>query len=77
MKKFSLVQKISGLRNLLRSLSDLASFKNGLSGSHHIFAHPQIARPFPIQDVKGKAKPYQVEQLLKLVEEYDLRLEEE
>ncbi len=48
-----------------------------ITGSHHIYAHPQIARPFPIQDVKGKAKPYQVEQLLKLVEEFNLRLEDE
>src|SRR5262245_53281633 len=48
-----------------------------ITGSHHIFAHARIQRPFPIQNVKGKAKPYQVEQLLKLVEEYDLRLEEE
>lgn len=47
------------------------------SGSHQVFSHEKIPRPFPIQDVNGKAKPYQVKQLLKFVEEYGLKLEEE
>ncbi len=31
-----------------------------ISGSHHIFEHPQVPQIVNIQNVKGKAKPYQV-----------------
>lgn len=44
-------------------------------GSHHIFVHPDVDRLVNLQDVKGKAKPYQIRQFLKLVEEYNLRME--
>jgi predicted RNA binding protein YcfA (HicA-like mRNA interferase family) len=47
------------------------------SGSHHIFSHPDVAELVNLQDVKGEAKPYQIRQFLRLVEKYDLRLEEE
>lgn len=47
-----------------------------VSGSHHIFVHPGIPELINLQNVKGKAKPYQVKQLLKIVEKYDLHLEE-
>jgi HicA-like toxin of HicAB toxin-antitoxin system len=42
------------------------------SGSHHIFAHPAVKELLNLQEVKGKAKPYQIGQFLKLVEKYDL-----
>lgn len=43
-------------------------------GSHHIFVHPDIAELLSIQPRKdGKAKPYQLRQFLKLIEEYSLR----
>ena len=45
-----------------------------VSGSHHIFVHPQVAELVNVQDVDGKAKPYQIRQFLKLVERYDLDL---
>lgn len=44
-------------------------------GSHHIFTHPDIPELVNLQNVKGQAKPYQVRQLLKLVERYNLELE--
>ncbi len=47
------------------------------SGSHHIFAHPKLSELLNLQNWKGKAKPYQIRQLLRLVEDYDLTLEEE
>jgi len=47
------------------------------SGSHHIFSHPDVAELVNLQDVKGEAKPYQIRQFLRLVEKYNLRLEEE
>jgi len=46
------------------------------SGSHHIFTHSSICELLNIQEVKGEAKPYQIRQLLKLVERYNLNMEE-
>ena len=43
-----------------------------VSGSHHIFAHPEVPELVNIQDRKGKAKPYQIRQFLQLVEQYNL-----
>ena len=43
-------------------------------GSHHIFAHPGVRELVNLHEVKGKAKPYQVKQLLALVEGYNLAL---
>jgi len=47
------------------------------SGSHHVFIHADIPELLNLQEVKGKAKPYQIGQLLRLVERYDLSLEED
>ena len=46
------------------------------SGSHHIFERPGIPEIVNVQNVKGQAKPYQIRQFLKLVEKYNLQLEE-
>ena len=46
-----------------------------ISGSHHIFNHLNIVELLNLQDVHGKAKPYQVRQFLQLVERHNLRLE--
>jgi predicted RNA binding protein YcfA (HicA-like mRNA interferase family) len=48
-----------------------------VSGSHHIFAHPAITELVNLQEVDGEAKPYQIRQFLRLVERYNLRLEDE
>lgn len=45
-----------------------------ISGSHHIFTHPAVRELLNLQDVAGKAKPYQVRQLLDLVERYNLSI---
>jgi len=45
-----------------------------VSGSHHIFAHPNVNELLNLQEVGGKAKPYQVKQLLQLAERYNLSL---
>jgi len=47
-----------------------------VSGSHHIYAHAEVPQLVNLQEVGGEAKPYQVRQLLRLVERYGLRLEE-
>jgi hypothetical protein len=64
-----------------RDLDDLAAgfgFRLARqSGSHRIYTHPAVAELLNLQDVGGVAKPYQIRQLLRLVERYDLRLEGE
>ena len=47
-----------------------------MNGSHHVFVHPDIPELVNLQDVNGEAKPYQIRQLLRLVERYNLRLED-
>lgn len=48
-----------------------------MRGSHHMFSHPGIPELLSIQPkAGGKAKPYQVRQLVKLIEQYDLSLNE-
>jgi predicted RNA binding protein YcfA (HicA-like mRNA interferase family) len=63
------------------AFADLCNLAEGLSfelrrvsGSHHVFAHPDIPQVINLQSVRGQAKPYQVRQLLRLVERYDLKL---
>ena len=46
-------------------------------GSHHIFSHPSIPELVNLQSVNGKCKPYQVRQVLDLVDRYNLDLEAE
>lgn len=48
-----------------------------VSGSHHVFSHPEVREVLSLQEVGGEAKPYQIRQLLRLIERYNLRLEDE
>ncbi|HEV2419468.1 MAG TPA: type II toxin-antitoxin system HicA family toxin [Terriglobia bacterium] len=43
-------------------------------GSHHVFARQDVRELVNLQEVRGKAKPYQVKQLLHLAERYNLVL---
>lgn len=43
-------------------------------GSHHIYEHPQASRPLNVQEHRGQAKPYQVRQFLRDVEEFQLTI---
>lgn len=45
-----------------------------VKGSHHILVHPGISEFVNLQDVGGRAKPYQIRQFLSLVECYNLEL---
>ncbi len=61
-----------------RRLVEAFGFKLArVSGSHHIFCHPDIPEVANIQQVSGEAKPYQIRQFLRLVERYNLELEDE
>jgi predicted RNA binding protein YcfA (HicA-like mRNA interferase family) len=45
-----------------------------INGSHHLFVHPKATRPLNFQEVGGKAKPYQVKQFLRDIEEFNLTM---
>jgi hypothetical protein len=45
--------------------------------SHYVFARAQVSELLNLQAVRGEAKPYQIRQFLRLVERYNLRLEDE
>jgi predicted RNA binding protein YcfA (HicA-like mRNA interferase family) len=83
MKPRKLIQKLAGgnLQNVafadLRRLVEAFGFSIArVSGSHHIFSHPSIREQVNLQEVRGQAKPYQIRQLLRLVERYNLALED-
>jgi predicted RNA binding protein YcfA (HicA-like mRNA interferase family) len=66
------------------SFSDMVNLIEGfgfarrrVTGSHYIFKHPRVPRVVNLQNDGGQAKPYQVRQVLALVEEYKLRLEDD
>lgn len=49
-----------------------------ISGSHHIYRHPDVPQTVSVQPGRNnQAKPYQIKQFLKLVEEYNLQLEDD
>jgi predicted RNA binding protein YcfA (HicA-like mRNA interferase family) len=82
MNKHKLLEKIlAGSRNVrfadFVSLVEAFGFRLlRVSGSHHIYGHPNVAEILNIQEAGGQAKPYQMRQFLQLVEKYDLKLEE-
>jgi HicA toxin of bacterial toxin-antitoxin, len=46
-----------------------------VSGSHYIYAHPQVPRPLSLQPRHHEAKPYQISQFLDMVREFCLTSE--
>jgi hypothetical protein len=83
MKRKALLQRILQGHYQNLDFDDLVSLVEGfgfeldrIRGSHHIFTHPGIPDLLSLQSVRGQAKPYQVRQLLRLVERYNLRLED-
>ena len=80
MNKRKLLQKLlTGSKNVrfdeLVTLVEAFGFQlNRVSGSHHLFVHPDIEELVNLQKVHGQVKPYQVRQFLKLVERYNLTL---
>ncbi|MDQ6784548.1 MAG: type II toxin-antitoxin system HicA family toxin [Actinomycetota bacterium] len=61
-----------------RRLAEALGFElDRVRGSHHIFCHPATGQRLNLQASGGKAKPYQLRQLLDLVERHALRLKED
>ena len=65
--------RFADLRNLVEGFGFALARVNG---SHHVFVHADIPELVNLQDVNGEAKPYQIRQVLRLVERYNLRLED-
>ena len=81
-KRKLLSRLLSGSRNIRFSeaVSCVEAFGFQLtrvSGSHHIFVHPEIPELLNLQEVRGEAKPYQIKQFLKIVERYNLQMEDD
>jgi predicted RNA binding protein YcfA (HicA-like mRNA interferase family) len=80
--KRRLLQKLlAGSRNVrfgeMVGLVEAFGFRlSRVRGSHHIFVHPGVRELVNLQDVGGQAKPYQIQQFLRLVERYNLMLGE-
>ena len=82
MDRRTLLRRIlGGSKNV--AFADFDNLLNGfrfelkrMNGSHHIYGHPDLQELVNIQEVRGQVKPYQVRQFLKLVEKYNLRLED-
>ena len=66
--------RLSDFSRLLRALG-FRQIRS--SGSHRIFSHPLISEQVNLQNVHGQAKPYQIRQCLRLIERYNLGLEDE
>lgn len=45
-----------------------------ISGSHHVFSHPELSEIINLQNVGGKAKSYQVKQFIAVIERYNLQM---
>lgn len=86
------VAQVNALKLLKKALSSPANLRfeeacalarafgfhlSRVNGSHHIFARPGVAELLNLQEIGGKAKAYQVKQLLGLVERYNLFLGKE
>ncbi len=57
------------------SLAEAVGFTlNRVQGSHHIFIHRHVPEIINLQEVRGEAKPYQVRQLVKVIEKHNLKL---
>lgn len=83
MKRRKLLQKaISSPRNVrfddMATLMEAFGFRlSRVKGSHHISVHPEVRELVNLQNVGGKAKPYQIRQFLRLVERYNLTMGDE
>ncbi|MBU1022709.1 type II toxin-antitoxin system HicA family toxin [bacterium] len=82
MKPRKLLEKIiSGSRDIsfkdmMKLVESFGFHLSRVKGSHHIFAHPEVSELINLQNMDGKAKPYQIRQFLQLVERYHLDLGE-
>lgn len=83
MNKRKLLQKVLNAQANVRfseaqALVEAFGFRlRRVSGSHHIYGRTGIPEQINLQEVGGKAKAYQIRQVLKLVERYNLQIEDD
>ncbi|MGO9122693.1 MAG: type II toxin-antitoxin system HicA family toxin [Desulfomonilaceae bacterium] len=83
MKKRKLLQKLLSDSKSIRfgeacACAEAFGFRlSRINGSHHIYVHPEIPELVNLQNVGGKAKAYQIKQLLQIIERHNLELEEQ
>jgi predicted RNA binding protein YcfA (HicA-like mRNA interferase family) len=65
---------IVSFRDFERLLLRLGFKLARIAGSHHIYVHPLVGRPFPVQPDGKDAKRYQVRQLRDIIERHRLTL---
>lgn len=63
-------------RDLVNLALSLGFELDRVRGSHQIYVHSVVRCRLNLQPDGGQAKPYQVRQLLALIEEWGLRLED-
>ena len=64
------------MRSCVKLQNFSASKFRGCKGSHRVYVREGVKEILNFQNVKGKAKPYQVRQFLKVIENYNLPEEE-
>ena len=69
-------QKNIKFTDFIRLINCFGFILDRISGSHHIFKHPDTYDIINIQNVKGEVKPYQVKQFLRIVENNNLKFKE-
>ena len=74
LKSYSQVSKNISFRDFVSLTKAFGFILARTQGSHHIFQHIDISELVNIQNVREKAKPYQIKQFLELVEKYNLPL---
>lgn len=62
------------LRRMVNLVEAFGFRLSRVSGSHHIFVRNDVPELVNLQEVGGKAKPYQIRQFLKIVERYNLKI---
>jgi predicted RNA binding protein YcfA (HicA-like mRNA interferase family) len=77
-----LAKVLSGSKNIafedfVRLVEGFGFLLSRVSGSHHIFVHDSVKELVNLQNVKGQVKPYQVKQVMELIERYNLEMEKE
>jgi len=84
MNRRQLLQKLTLGNYQNVAMSDFVNLMEGFGfsllrtrGSHKIYGRPDVDEIINVQNVKGQAKPYQIRQFLRLVERYNILLEEE
>lgn len=59
-------------RDFQKLLEETGFTLSRISGSHHLYSHPDVMEIVNIQNVNSEAKPYQIRQVLYLIEKYGL-----